>query len=184
MSSEGAAAPSTRLVFPVAVEGVIKGLGERVTPAALEKLRAGGLDVSNLPPAIPAEDMPRHLRTLAAEIWPEESPDEQLRLMGLTFVRGWQNTFLGAAMSALLRVVGPQRTLQRMDRAFRTSDNFTHGTVVKLAETEFLVTISDVNDMPTYWRGVLQASLEFLGLVGTVELQAYPRPQAEYLIRW
>ena len=46
--------------------------------------------------------------------------DEALRTLGAQFIRGWQRTALGSAASALLTLLGPARTLTRLDRAIRT----------------------------------------------------------------
>ena len=137
-----------------------------------------------MPPAIPAELMPHIFAAIAEDIWPAESPEERIRLLGLHFIRGWQQTLLGKAAATFLKILGPHRTLARLDRAFRTSDNYTHSSATMVGPKEVLLTISDVDGLPTYWVGLLSGGLEFLGLKGTVTLESYPGPAAIYRLRW
>ncbi|GMU59217.1 MAG: hypothetical protein AMXMBFR34_09800 [Myxococcaceae bacterium] len=185
MSNSAPATTENRFAFPAAIEGVVKGLGPLVTPRTRQKLRAVGLDLDRIPPAIPAERMPVYFETIAEDIWPTETRDERVRLLGLHFIRGWQSTLLGRATSSFMKLVGPHRTLSRLDRAFRTSDNYTRSAYELVSEKDVLLHISDVDGLPTYWIGLLSGGLEFLGLQGgTVVLEAYPKPGATFRLRW
>jgi uncharacterized protein (TIGR02265 family) len=176
--------PSERLAFPTAIEGLLTGLGDLVTARTRQRLLKAGLDLRAMPPAIPAERMPLYFDTIATDLWPTESHDERARLLGLHFIRGWQHTLLGRATAAFLKLVGPHRTLSRLDRAFRTSDNYTRATYQLVNDHEVLLHINDVDGLPTYWTGLLSGSLELLGLEGTAVLEAFPRPGASYRLKW
>jgi uncharacterized protein (TIGR02265 family) len=182
--AKGPSAVAERLAFPAAIEGVVKGLGPLVTERTKQRLLEVGLDLHRIPPAIPAERMPVYFKTLALDIWPDQPEDERIRLLGLHFIRGWQHTLLGKAASAFLKLVGPHRSLSRLDRAFRTSDNYTQATYELVHDHEVLLHISDVDGLPTYWVGLLSGSLEFLGLEGTVELERFAKPGASYRCKW
>ena len=173
-----------RFVFPSSVEGMLKGLGERATPELKAHLKGKGLDVDNVPPAFPVAEWTPHLRTTAVFAWPDVPEEEALRLLGLHFIRGWQNTALGAAASVMLRVLGPARTLTRLDRAFRTSDNFTRATTELVGSHEALISINEVQGYPTYWVGILQGGLEVLHRKGSVDLHAVTPPGATLRVRW
>lgn len=140
--------------------------------------------MERLPPAIPVAEWSPYLRLSAVFAWPEETEDEALRLLGLHFIRGWQSTPLGAAASVMLRVLGPARTLTRLDRAFRTSDNFTRAETVLVNELEALITVNEVQNVPTYWVGILQGGLEVLHREGTVTLDAVNLPSATVRVVW
>lgn len=173
-----------KLAFPTAIEGVIEGLGPMVTDSTREKLRGVGLDLKRIPPAIPAERMPVYFDTIAEDIWPEHPREERIHLLGLHFMRGWQRTLLGRASAAFLRLIGPHRSLSRLDRAFRTSDNYTRSTYELVNEKEVIIHINDVDGLPWYWTGLLSGGLELLGLQGTVTLEAFPGPGASYRLKW
>lgn len=173
-----------RYVFPAAVEGMLKGLGPRATPGFKAHLKAKGLDVEKVPPAIPVEVWTPYLRAAATFCWPEVPEEEAMRLLALHFIRGWQNTTMGSAMSVMLRLLGPARTLTRLDRAFRTSDNFTRARTELVGTNEARITINEVQGSPSYWIGILQGGLEVLGRSGEVTLHSVALPSATMRVIW
>lgn len=173
-----------RYVFPSLVEGYMKGMGERFTAKTRARLKDAGLDVDKLPPAIPGLEMERFMRIIAEEGWPDEPWVEQLRMLGLCAIRGWQSTLLGKAASAMIRLVGPERAIMRLDRAFSTANNYSKATSELLGNNEALITINDVQDMPSYWVGILEASLEVLGRTGTITFVELRGLGATYRVKW
>lgn len=176
---------SERYAFPAAVEGLVHGLGKLVTPQTRAKLLAAGLNVDAPPPAIPRESMATYIRVIAVGAFPHENEAEAMRLTGLHFIRGWQRTLLGGAAAAVLRLIGPTRALPRMNRAFRTSDNFSTASTEFLSQTTAIVTVEDVNTLEHYWHGIFQGALEMMGLKqGTVEMVSVTEPGARYQLTW
>ena len=70
----------------------MKGLGDKFTPALRAKLKAAGLDVAKMPPAVPAGEMPKYMYLIVDEVWPDEPRLEQLRLLGVLAIRGWSES--------------------------------------------------------------------------------------------
>jgi uncharacterized protein (TIGR02265 family) len=176
--------PEERYVFPASAEGILLGLGERATPAFKAHMKKAGLDFDKLPPAFPFDVYTPYLRIAAVFAWPEVPEEEAMRLLGLHFVRGWQSTVMGSAMSVMLRLLGPQRTLTRLDRAFRTSNNFTRATTQLVGTNEALVTINEIQGSPEYYIGILQGGLEVIGKTGTVTLQDVSLPSGTFRMTW
>jgi len=50
--------------------------------------------------------------------------DEALERLGEDFFRGFSSTLIGQALKAMMRVIGTRRSLQRMERNFRTGNNY------------------------------------------------------------
>ncbi|MCA2978084.1 MAG: DUF2378 family protein [Myxococcaceae bacterium] len=173
-----------RVVFGNLYEGFARGLGPRLTPEVKAAVKQAGLDFDKLPPAVPIDEANRYSRLVGRLAFPEVPEPEAMRLLGLHAIRGWTQTTLGAAAAAMLRLIGPHRTLKRLDRAFQTTNNFNRATTTVLGETEVLVTINDIYDMPTYWQGVLEAGLEILRLEGTVVLERQDDPTGTFHITW
>ena len=173
-----------RYAFPTLIESLQKGFGERLTPAVLAQWKALGVDVKKLPPAIPADVMAECLRVLARELFPHLSLEEGLRQVGVSFILGWQQTLLGAAASAMLRLIGPVRSLGRLERAFRTADNYSSAVATIQGANDAVIDVADVAELPTYWRGLFEAALHVMGLKGRVELALYEPPRARYLLHW
>lgn len=180
----GTEIPRDRFVFPSLIEGYIKGLGPLFSEETRKKLKAAGLDVAKMPPAIPAREMIPYMEIVAATAWPQAEKAEQLRLLGLSAIRGWQTGLLGSAAAAMIRIIGPVRALSRLDRAFSTTNNFSRAKTELVSPKEALVTINDVQGMPTYWQGIFQAALELLALEGTVVVDHQVPPEATFRLTW
>lgn len=172
-----------RYIFPSAVEGILKGLGPRA-PDLKAHWKTTGLDADALPLAIPFAQWSSHLVSAAHFAWPQEPPEEALRLLGVHFIRGWQETLMGSAAAMMLRILGPARTLSRLDRAFRTSDNFTHAVTELVDRHRARISINEVQGVPHYWIGILQGGLELLGRDGTVTLEDSTPPGAVLFVEW
>lgn len=173
-----------RVVFGNFYEGFTKSLGPRFTPQLKAEMKKAGLDFDKLPTAMAATESNRYTRLIGKLAFPEDPEIEALRLLGLHAIRGWSNTMLGSAASAMLRLVGPHRTLKRLDRAFQTTNNFSRATSEVVNEKEALVTINDVEGMPSYWQGILEAGLELLKLEGTVVLEKQDGPAGTFRLKW
>lgn len=173
-----------RYVFPALFEGFEKGLGPAFTDGTRAELKRAGLDMQKLPPAIPAAAVEGYVRIIARHAFPTLSAEQQLRELGKAMLRGWQKGLLGAASAAMLRLIGPRRTLQRLDRAISTVNNFAHASTEFVGEQEALVTIEDVQGLPTYWQGILEGGLELLGVTGTVTVDALEGASARLRAKW
>ena len=173
-----------QLVFPSLIDGYVKGLGPLFTDVTRQRLKTAGLDMQKLPPAINATTMIGFMEIIASTAYPGLHREEQLRRLGLAAIRGWQHGLLGSAAAAMIRIVGPRRALTRLDRAFSTTNNFSRAKTELLGDKEALVTINDVQDIPTYWQGVFEASLELLALEGTVVIDHQVPPEGTFRITW
>lgn len=171
-------------VFPAIYDGYQRGLGPLWNDDVRRALASEGLDIDHIPPAIPLVDNVRYIDVLAKTVWPNEAPLEQQRLLGYHGISGWKNGLLGSAVSSMLRLVGPQRTLTRLDRAFATTNNFNKAKSQFVGPREALVTINEVHHMPSYWVGVFEAGIELLGLKGAVTTESHEPPEATFRIKW
>lgn len=168
----------------VLLESLLKGLGDRVTPALKQAMCARGLDLDHPPERISIDEWVVHRRRLALLAFPGVPAEEATRLLGLHFIRGWKRTALGATTSAVISMLGPRRTLTRLDRAFRTTDPTTRSTTEFVSEHEALVTIDDVRGDPHFWLGVVQAGGELLRRSTQVEIHAYTPPSVILRVTW
>lgn len=171
-------------VFPSMYDGYQKGLGAKFDARLKQALREAGLTLEKMPPAIPLADHLRYLTVMGKTLWPDVPEQEQQRLLGYHGIIGWKDGLLGSAVTSMLRLVGPQRTLTRLDRAFGTTNNFNKAKTEFLGPKEALVTINEVHDMPSSWVGVFEAGLELLGLQGTVTTASQEPPAATFRITW
>lgn len=174
-----------RYFFPTAAEGMLSGLSRVTDGVALKAhLKSHGLDFDRLPPAIPALAYKEHVRQTAKFVWPQFLEEEALRLTGYHYVNGWRETALGRAAAPLLRLIGPKRTLQRLERVLRTGDNFTRTQTEFLNDNQARISISDTLGLDSYWLGILQGGLEILGREGKVFLAEVEPTRTNYLASW
>lgn len=160
------------------------GLGDKATPALLAQLKERGVDVARLPPAMPVEVWGTHMDFIREQVFPELERDEGLRHIGRAFIAGWQRTLLGSAVSKMLKLVGPARTLPRLTRTFRTSNNFSSAETELLSANSARIVISDVHEMPSLWRGTIEGGLFLLVSEGEVVIEKSDPPGVSLLVTW
>lgn len=153
-----------RLWFGPVVDGLFcKALRSYWTPSLLAGLREFGIDLEKpLLPAYPAEDFARAIKFTAKELYALPL-DEGMYLVGQQAWRGFTDTMVGKAMVTLLRVIGPRRTLPRSGRNFRSGTNYIEVVVTERAPSCFTVQFNDVDDIPNFFRGLMDLSGDDLG---------------------
>lgn len=179
-----------RLVFPMLVEGFVRVAGPAVTPSLKDALRKLGLDLDRpLPPAWETTHVQQWMDLFAKASFPEAAPDEAMRLMGRAFLQAWQTTLLGGATALVLRTVGPVRSLSKLQRAFRTGDNFTEVVITELQTAAPFhsahVVLNEVQGRAEYFQGVLEAGALMVGAKNpSVTRLPLEGPGAKFLLRY
>ncbi len=153
-----------RLWFDQAIEGLwMKGLGDRVTPPLRAALKAEGIDLDKpLLPGYPAQTFARCVKLTAAALFPNDPPDEAQRRLGHFGLLGYQQTLLGRAVIQVLRLIGPRRSLERMQTNFRSA-NFIKTRFTPLGPQSAEVWFNHVDDIPAYVAGIIQQGGTFAG---------------------
>jgi uncharacterized protein (TIGR02265 family) len=177
---------SEQLWFEPAVDGFfVRGVGADMTPVLREQLRALGVDVKKLAPAYPVPVMAKAIDLTIAALYVDRSRAEGLRELGRVFMRGYAQTLVGAAMTQLMKVIGPRRSLERMQRNFRTGTNFIETRFTALGEKAAELWFNDVSGMPELFAGILEAGGRMTG-AGDVVVTFAPGPGADctYRVSW
>jgi uncharacterized protein (TIGR02265 family) len=151
------------VVFSHSVEGLVRAMGPALDVAAKSRLRALGLDLERpLAPAYPLPVWVEVMRFAAALVAPGKNEPDQMTELGRRFIDGYEQTLVGKAMLATLRLLGPRRTLERMSRNFRSGNNYTEAKLVAHAPTDVELWLSRVKE-PAFYAGMLQAALARTG---------------------
>jgi uncharacterized protein (TIGR02265 family) len=176
--------PDQRVIFPAQAEGLLRGLGADVSPALKARLKALELDPDKaFPPAWPAERLRAWLDAASEDIYGEFPRDEAHRRLGRRFIDGWQRTLIGAASAQFLKVIGPRRTLERLARAFRTSDNFSETAVTFPGDTVGMLTVKS-QSLPHYIAGILDGGLAMVGVKGRVSIERVEGDEMVFRVEW
>ena len=117
----------TPLIFNHTVQGLLSRAFPQGVPAALkQQLRGVGVELDKpLLPAYPVQTWSRCIELCAPFAFPNESPQAAWFKLGERMIDGYQETMIGRAMFASLRLLGPRRMLQRSRRSFRSGNNYT-----------------------------------------------------------
>jgi uncharacterized protein (TIGR02265 family) len=146
-------------MFSQAVEGFVRALGDRLDDRAKDGLKAIGLDLRKpLEPAYPLDTWFAVMRFGARLIAPGLPEPEQLEQLGRRFIDGYEQTLVGRALLASMRVLGPRRTLERMSRNFRSGNNYTETRLEPKGPTDYELWFNQVRSTDFY-RGMLEAGL-------------------------
>jgi uncharacterized protein (TIGR02265 family) len=158
---------SERVVFLPTVQSLFSRLpAGALTPELTQAVRALGIDLDRpLLTAYPFAIWARVLEVTARTVYPKEAAQDAHRLLGQRLIEGYVETGIGRALFALLKLIGPRRTLQRTAKAFRNGNNYCEATVTEVSPTEFIVWMNEVGTVPTMIAGVLQAGLTQAGAI-------------------
>jgi uncharacterized protein (TIGR02265 family) len=146
-------------MFSQAVEGFVRAVGERLDDGAKDGLKALGLDLRKpLEPAYPLDTWFAVMRYGGKLLAPDAPESEQLEQLGRRFIDGYEQTLVGRALLATMRVLGPRRTLERMSRNFRSGNNYTETRLEAKGATDYELWFNQVRSTDFY-RGMLMAGL-------------------------
>jgi uncharacterized protein (TIGR02265 family) len=175
------------VVFDHTVEGLfLRVLRGRLSATAESGLRRLGLDLSKkLLPAYPFQTWKQCLELAATDLYPVLSRPEAWRRLGHDVVEGMCRTVMGRAMMGVARLLGPLRTLRRLDHTLRSAVNYAEARITERSPTCCEVWINEVLGQPTYYQGILEASLALAGAQAIqVEILAHEGGSATFRVEW
>jgi uncharacterized protein (TIGR02265 family) len=179
--------PRPRVIFEHTVDWLLQPVVRlRLSPAAHAALREAGLDVTErLRPAYPFDTWKRSLAIIVADLYPAMPTGEGFRLLGQSLARGVERTAMGRAMVSMGRLLGPLRSLRRINETFRSADNYVESRFTERSSTCCELWINEVMDQPGYYQGILEACLDLAGARDTrVELLSCEGAGATYRLTW
>lgn len=165
LESERSSVAQRRWVFEHTVEGLFRhALHGRLSAPAWEALRAAGLDLSRpLLPAYSHDTWKRGLEIAVADLYAQLPQAEAWRKLGREMIQGMVYTLMGRAMVGVSRLLGPLRSLRRLNNTLRSADNFVEARVTELGPTACEVWFNEVLEQPSYYQGVLEACMDLAG---------------------
>ncbi len=175
--------PQQRVVFAASMEAALRAF-EPTTPEERVCFEALGLKLEALEPAYPLEAWHTLLDTSAASRFPRLPEFERYSQLGRLFMHGYARTSVGGALLSLLRVVGPERAVQRMTRNFRTANDFTDVEVLLLPPNGALLRFTHV-ERPGFVHGLLTAAMEAAEAPNlSVQFLSNEGAAATFEVRW
>ena len=152
-----------KLIFAQTFEGLLRSLTGKLTPRLATGLRERGFDPgAPLLPAYPQAVFIEVVSFLSRELHPGLGPEAAVCAVGRGFMDGYGETMVGRAMMAMMRLIGPRRTLERVSRQFRTGNNFSETKLTPIGATEYHLWVNEVR-LPGWYIGLLSRGLELAG---------------------
>jgi uncharacterized protein (TIGR02265 family) len=155
--------PDTAVVFDHTVDGLLRALEGKRTARLEDRLKASGLDLhAPRKSTYGFHEWKKFVATSAEELFgrdPELTAHEKL---GRLFVNSYFHTFIGKAVGALVRLLGPRRTLTRATQNFRSGNNFSETRLTELAPNTYEFWINAAEN-PGFTAGILIEGLTVSG---------------------
>lgn len=176
-------APEERALFADAVEGLfVRALGSRLTPSARARLKSAGLDVANIQARYPIAKFREFVEIARQEAFPGVSVADAHRQMGELTVTGYGETLMGRALLSLLKLLGVQRSLKRLDANLRAVNNFSQTRFTPISDGVIEYWINELAISPDYTRGLVNAGMRASG-AETVSVEPVPDRGEGYTFR-
>lgn len=156
-----------RVVYAQTVEALVRHILPPPQQRALQpQLKAMGIDLSR-PLEVQyslVEVWDRAALLAANTLFPGRSREDALHELGARFIEAFHHTLAGKAVIALGKVVGAEASIRRLEKIFRSGNNFTKVTVKKLGPGLFEVEMNEPHHSQTYVQGLLSRGLKLLGV--------------------
>lgn len=163
------------VIFASAYEALRRVLGDRLDDEVRRRFKAHGVDVERPPPAVPLSTWLASLEATMATLWPDLPPDRAAWELGAAVMRGYAGTLLGRALLQMAKVIGPKRSLERMARNLRSTNNYSETKLTEVGPHRFELWINLVVH-PEYFCGLLTVGLELIGVPApSVRVKSYEK---------
>lgn len=176
-----------RVIFSHSVESMfIRGVGEAMTPALHDELKRIGIDFSKrLMPAYPLPVWNAAITAAATRLFPAMPLEESTCKLGEQMVSGYNETVVGKALLAMLRLIGPRRTVLRTRKSFRSGNNYSEVEVVEHSPTDFTLTFNESGVARWVSKGLVLAGIRFAGAKSpSVEVEKYDDEAVTLRVTW
>ncbi|NTX05584.1 DUF2378 family protein [Myxococcus sp. CA051A] len=176
-----------KIVHSGTVQGLFQiALKDRLSEDAWRLLREAGLDLSvPLQPTYPLASWLRWQHIVLGDLWPHLPLDEAWRQLGHAVMEGLLATVLGRMLGVGARALGPQFMLFQLNRGFRGTDNYVETLVKASSPGRAELWLSDINDRPIYYVGVLEFLLTLSGAKEPrVSVLVREGSSCTYLLEW
>jgi uncharacterized protein (TIGR02265 family) len=171
-------------VYAHTVEGLFfKALRSRITPSVEAKLKPLGIDLSGKPKEVPHPQWKQAL-VIAANLF-EGTTDEQYRQLGRSVLLRYEETVMGKAVVAVMRLMGPKRILHRVNATLRSGNNYVVAALSPIDDYNWEASVNECNGNPYYIAGVLEQGLIVSGAKEVdVTVRSFDGHAATFAIRW
>ena len=173
------------LVFSQSFEALLRALGGNLTDASKVKFRAVGVNFDKrLLPAYPLDVWVAAMELGSTLLTPDGTAAERHYALGRRIVDSYGETLVGRALLAVMRVIGPRRSFERMTRNLRTTNNYTESSFEVSGDGQVTLWCSRVVSAEFY-RGMFSRTLEAAGGTdGRVQVLSIDASGCKFAVSW
>lgn len=173
-------------VFENVVEGLHTAIRAKMTPAAMARFKALGVDFeAKLKPIYPFTVWIDVIEAAREMCFADIPGPEGYRALGIAFIEGYRETLIGRPVLAMTRLLGVKRTLARMTQNFRSGTNYSECVLTERGPTAFDLWVNEVGRVPEFTTGVLIAGLTHAGAKNLkIEVVGHDGHACTYRIDW
>lgn len=170
-----------RLVFKHTVEGLfVRAYGGQIPPGLEKQFRDMGLYA----PAVDAEVFGRAFHLLRDEVHRGVDTAAAERQMGARFLAGYFETAMGGLVKMMMKLLSVDQALARVPKSLMSGANFIEAKVVKVAEREVNLVVSDSSTSPEFLCGVVGEMVTRAGGVPQLEITERNGRASVMRVRW
>lgn len=167
------------------MDALLERCAKDLSPDGWATLARLGVERDKRLPAYDFHQWCQAVAYLAHAAHPDLEAGEAEYQLGRAFIERYAETFIGKALFAVLKVLGPRRILGRMARSFRTGTNFSSAEVFDETAHGALLRLGPVEPRGRFSHGLLERGLELAGVPGlTVALESLVDEMADFRITW
>jgi uncharacterized protein (TIGR02265 family) len=176
-------AATEKLVYAPVFEALVRGLGDRATPAFVEELKRIGVSPDKLLPGYPYETFEDTVLVAAKLFTSLKRPDAIAEVGRVLTLATVDASPVGKALLPLLKVMGTARALRRV-YSKSTGENYNKVTFGAETPKSLEMSMSYVGNIPEMTRGSALGMGEVMGIPLRARIAAIEAPRATYVIEW
>lgn len=177
----------TRIVYGRVFEALfIVGLKGQMTTSLEHRLQAElGVNLNELKHSYPHATWERAVGIAAEELYSDLKREDAYALLGELLTAGYFITPMGIVASATMRLLGPNRAMQRIDHLISTANNYFESRAIRHADNHFSVLMNEPGPLRDMVRGSLQYGFGVCGgNDARCEVKGFDAEQAILDISW
>jgi uncharacterized protein (TIGR02265 family) len=174
-----------RVIFGSAAEGLIRAMGNKLDERAHHKFAQLGVPLRpRVLPVYPRKAWIDACVYAGELLFPINKPEEQRLMLGHRFISSYSETIVGKALITMLRLLGPRRSLARIERSFRTGMSHADIGLKELEPGHFEVAVANVS-YSEWYQGMIEKGLELSGAKELkVTVSSREGDTVTYEVRW
>ena len=152
-----------RVMFGSAYEALFqRALRKEMTVTLAVELSKCGVNLEKISAGYSYADWLKTLKVTSDVLYPGKPISATYVYLGERLVESFFETLIGKPLIALLRLMGPERTLARMKKNLRSGNNYAETILTKIGPGDFELWVNESDETRFITFGVLRRGMQFV----------------------